>query len=55
MRCLTQEHHAPYHGITLPGGDGVHNDIATRAALRNYDRPLFNLFERVYGGRLLGS
>ena len=37
------------------GGDGVHDDIATRATLRNYDRPLFNQFDRVYPGKVLGS
>lgn len=31
------------------GGDGVHNHINTRAALRTYDRPLFRLLERLYG------
>ncbi|BEL03343.1 hypothetical protein Q0Z83_015340 [Actinoplanes sichuanensis] len=31
------------------GGDGVHNHINTRAALKIYDRPLFRLFERLYG------
>ncbi|MFC4066597.1 hypothetical protein [Actinoplanes subglobosus] len=35
------------------GGDGVHNHISTRAALRAYDRPLHALFERVYRGRTL--
>lgn len=30
------------------GGDGVHNDINTRAELEAYDVPLFTLLNRVY-------
>jgi hypothetical protein len=42
-----------YFGVNFtgpPGGDGVHNDIDTRDKLRDYDRPLFDLFERIYRG-----
>ncbi|WP_394619077.1 hypothetical protein JNUCC0626_08255 [Lentzea sp. JNUCC 0626] len=31
-------------------GDGVHNDVNTRAELATYDRPLHALLERVYRG-----
>jgi hypothetical protein len=31
-----------------PGGDGVHNNVNTRAELVNYDRPLYDLLNRVY-------
>lgn len=45
-----------YFGVNYPGppgGDGVHNDINTRTKLQAYDRPLFNLFERIYRGAVL--
>ncbi|MGW2471699.1 hypothetical protein [Streptomyces sp. NPDC001665] len=38
-----------------PGGDGVHNDINTRAELQRYDAPLFRLLDRVYRGAALPS
>jgi hypothetical protein len=38
-----------------PGGDGVHNDVNTRAELRDYDRPLFDLLDRVYRGNTLAT
>lgn len=37
------------------GGDGVHNRINTRVELATYDRPLFDLFERVYRGAELSD
>ncbi|WP_433789365.1 hypothetical protein [Actinoplanes sp. CA-252034] len=30
------------------GGDGIHNQVHTRARLRAYDRPLYRLFHRLY-------
>lgn len=36
------------------GGNGVHNNIATRAALKTYDVLLYTLLDRVYGGAVLG-
>lgn len=41
-----------YHGPV--GGNGVHNNIATREALKTYDPQLYALFERVYKGAVLG-
>ncbi|MFB8026697.1 hypothetical protein ACFQ6U_22645 [Streptomyces sp. NPDC056465] len=38
-----------------PGGDGVHNEINTRGELQRYDRPLFDLLQRVYQGVPLPS
>lgn len=35
------------------GGDGVHNNVNTRAELYTHDRPLYNLFERIYRGKTL--
>jgi hypothetical protein len=35
------------------GGDGVHNDIATKARLAAYDPPLFRLIDRFYRGARL--
>jgi hypothetical protein len=46
-----------YFDVNYPGpvgGDGVHNHINTRAELRSYDPPLFNLLDRIYRGRNLG-
>jgi hypothetical protein len=45
-----------YFGVNYRGpvgGDGLHNHISTRAALKTYDRPLYTLFERLYRGRTL--
>lgn len=38
-----------------PGGDGVHNDINTRAELTRYGAPLFRLLDRVHRGAALPS
>ncbi|MDI1462199.1 RICIN domain-containing protein [Catellatospora sp. KI3] len=35
------------------GGDGVHNDVNTRAELARYDTALFALLDRVYRGTVL--
>jgi len=35
------------------GGDGVHNSVNTRMELMNYDRPLYDLLNRVYRGSSL--
>jgi hypothetical protein len=37
------------------GGDGVHNNINTRAELQAYDPDIYALIEQVYGGALLPS
>ncbi|MEV4278462.1 hypothetical protein [Actinoplanes xinjiangensis] len=40
-----------YRGVSRRGpvgGDGRHNHISTRAALRTYDRPLHTLVERLH-------
>ncbi|MCY1143751.1 hypothetical protein OWR29_37610 [Actinoplanes sp. Pm04-4] len=45
-----------YFGVNYrgpAGGDGVHNNVSTRAALLAYDRPLFALLDRVYRGTSL--
>lgn len=35
------------------GGDGVHNNVNTRTELKSYDRPLYDLLNRVYRGSSL--
>lgn len=45
-----------YFGVNREGpvgGDGVHNNINTRAELSSYDPQLFALLDRVYRGRSL--
>ncbi len=37
------------------GGDGVHNEVSTRARLTTYDAPLFALLDRVFHGASLRS
>ncbi len=41
--------------VGLAGGDGIHNDIGTRAKLKEYDSPLFTLLDRVFCGASLKS